>query len=94
MKSNVLIRLENVTKSYDGQIILDNFSLDIEQNAFITLLGPSGCGKTTTLRIIGGFEKLDQGGVYHKDQNISDMPPYKRNINTVLSNHFPVKYFK
>ena len=56
--------LKNITKSFDGEVVLDNISLDIYDNEFITLLGPSGCGKTTTLRIIAGFEQPDQGEVY------------------------------
>ena len=58
-----LVKLEGITKSYDGQMILDDLNLDIYQNSFVTLLGPSGCGKTTTLRIIGGFETPDKGKV-------------------------------
>ena len=61
--NNKLIDLQHISKSYDGNIILDDLSLYIRENEFLTLLGPSGCGKTTTLRIIGGFENPDQGHV-------------------------------
>ena len=59
--STKLIDLQHISKSYDGQVILDDMSLYIRENEFLTLLGPSGCGKTTTLRIIGGFEIPDAG---------------------------------
>ena len=58
-----LIELVDISKSYDGELVLDEFNLSIKENEFITLLGPSGCGKTTTLRILGGFEKPDKGKV-------------------------------
>lgn len=61
--STKLIDLQHISKSYDGQVILDDMSLYIRENEFLTLLGPSGCGKTTTLRIIGGFEIPDAGRV-------------------------------
>ena len=57
-----LIDLSHIWKSYDGDLILDDLSLSVKENSFVTLLGPSGCGKTTTLRIIGGFENLRSGG--------------------------------
>ena len=86
-KNTVLIRLENISKSFDGVNVLENFSLDIHDKEFITLLGPSGCGKTTTLRIIGGFETSDSGDVYFMDEKINDLPPYKRNVNTVFQRY-------
>lgn len=58
-----LIDLVNISKSFDGDLILDDLSLSVKQNTFVTLLGPSGCGKTTTLRIIGGFEKIGRAHV-------------------------------
>ena len=73
-----LVKLEGITKSYDGQMILDDLNLDIYQNSFVTLLGPSGCGKTTTLRIIGGFETPDKGKVIFDGQDITSLPPHKR----------------
>ena len=82
-----IIELKNITKSFDGQVVLDNISLDIYDNEFITLLGPSGCGKTTTLRIIGGFETPDTGDVIFMGEDIKDVPPYRRNVNTVFQRY-------
>ncbi len=82
-----IIELKNITKAFDGEIILDNISLDIHDNEFITLLGPSGCGKTTTLRIIGGFEYPDQGDVIFMGDRINHVPPHKRNVNTVFQRY-------
>ena len=87
MEKNVIIRLENITKSFDQQVVLKNLSLDVEKNEFLTLLGPSGCGKTTTLRILGGFEQPDDGRVLHEGKDIGEVPPYKRNINTVFQKY-------
>jgi len=87
VEKNVIIRLENITKRYDDQVVLKNITLDVEKNEFLTLLGPSGCGKTTTLRLIGGFEHPDEGGVWHNGKDISTLPPYKRNINTVFQKY-------
>ena len=80
-----IIELKNITKSFDGETVLNNISLDIYDNEFLTLLGPSGCGKTTTLRLIGGFESADKGDVIFMGENINHVPPYKRNVNTVSS---------
>ena len=82
-----IIELKNISKSFDGEKVLDNISLDIYDNEFITLLGPSGCGKTTTLRIIGGFETADEGDVIFMGEDIKDVPPYKRNVNTVFQRY-------
>ena len=82
-----IIELKNVTKSFDGEVVLDNISLDIYDNEFLTLLGPSGCGKTTTLRIIGGFLTPTSGTVTFDGQVINDVPPYKRQINTVFQRY-------
>lgn len=82
-----IIELKNISKSFDGEVILDNISLDIHDNEFITLLGPSGCGKTTTLRMIGGFEHPDQGDVIFMGERINDMPPHKRHVNTVFQKY-------
>lgn len=70
-----LIELQNISKSYDGELVLDEFDLKIKENEFITLLGPSGCGKTTTLRIIGGFETPDKGQVLFDGKDITALPP-------------------
>ena len=81
------IELKNITKSFDGEVVLDNINLDIYDNEFLTLLGPSGCGKTTTLRIIGGFETADVGDVIFLGERINDVPPHKRNVNTVFQRY-------
>ena len=82
-----IIELKNISKAFDGETVLDNISLDIHDNEFITLLGPSGCGKTTTLRIIGGFVYPDQGDVIFMGERINDVPPHKRNVNTVFQKY-------
>ena len=82
-----IIELRSVSKAYDGETVLDSINLDIYDNEFLTLLGPSGCGKTTTLRIIGGFEQADQGDVIFMDERINDVPPHKRNVNTVFQKY-------
>ena len=83
-----IIELKNITKSFDGEKkILDNISLYINDNEFLTLLGPSGCGKTTTLRMIGGFVQPDEGDIFFLGEKINDLPPYKRNVNTVFQNY-------
>ena len=82
-----IISLENVAVSFDGETILDNISLDIFDKEFVTLLGPSGCGKTTTLRIIGGFLTPDSGDVIFDGKVINNLPPHKRNINTVFQRY-------
>ena len=84
---NKIIELKNVTKSFDGQVVLDNINLYIYDNEFLTLLGPSGCGKTTTLRIIAGFESADEGDVIFMGENINALPPHKRNVNTVFQRY-------
>jgi spermidine/putrescine transport system ATP-binding protein len=84
---NELVNLVNISKSFDGQLILDDLNLYIRENEFLTLLGPSGCGKTTTLRILGGFEKPDKGQVIFEGQDITSLPPNKRNLNTVFQKY-------
>ncbi len=87
MNGKKIIELKGVSKSFDGETVLDSINLDIYDNEFITLLGPSGCGKTTTLRIIGGFETPDTGTVHFDGENITDVPPYKRRVNTVFQRY-------
>ncbi len=82
-----IIELKNISKAFDGETVLDNMSLNIHDNEFITLLGPSGCGKTTTLRIIGGFESPDEGDVFFMGERINDVPPHKRHVNTVFQKY-------
>ena len=82
-----LIELRGISKSYDGEKVIDNMDLYIRDKEFITLLGPSGCGKTTTLRIIGGFESADEGELYFDGAEISNVPAYKRQVNTVFQKY-------
>lgn len=86
MQKNI-IEFVNVTKEYDGTEALKNINLFIRENEFLTLLGPSGCGKTTTLRIIGGFEQPTSGTVLFEDTDITNIPPYKRKVNTVFQKY-------
>jgi len=85
--SKDLIRLEHVSKSYGNQMILDDLNLSIHENSFVTILGPSGCGKTTTLRIIGGFESPDSGKVIFDGEDITNLAPNKRQLNTVFQKY-------
>ena len=85
--SKKLIEFENIVKDYDGQLVLKGVNLSIEENAFVTLLGPSGSGKTTLLRILGGFLKADEGKIYFDKKEISELPAYKREINTVFQKY-------
>ena len=82
-----LIELKGISKSYDGEKVIDSINLYIRDGEFMTLLGPSGCGKTTTLRIIGGFETADEGNVYFNGVEMSDVPAYKRQVNTVFQKY-------
>ena len=82
-----VIELRNVSKQFDGETVLDSINLDIYDNEFLTLLGPSGCGKTTLLRCIGGFEKPDNGCVLFNGKDITNMPPNKRQLNTVFQKY-------
>lgn len=84
---NILVNLENISKSYDGQTVIDDLNLYIRENEFLTLLGPSGCGKTTTLRILGGFETPDKGRVVFEGRDITNLPPNKRQLNTVFQKY-------
>ena len=82
-----LIEIKDLTKEFNGNIVLKGISLDIYENEFVTLLGPSGCGKTTTLRIIGGFEEATSGTVLFDSKNLLDIPPYERLTNTVFQHY-------
>jgi len=81
------IRLEGVTKRFDDVVAVDDLSLDIERGSFFALLGPSGCGKTTTLRMIGGFEEPTAGTIYLGDRDVTGLPSYKRDVNTVFQSY-------
>lgn len=85
--SNRLIDLIGINKSFDNTMVLDDLNLYIRENEFLTLLGPSGCGKTTTLRIIGGFETPDSGKVLFSGEDITSLPPNKRQLNTVFQKY-------
>ncbi len=85
--SNKLIDLVGIAKIFDGVTVLDDLNLYIRENEFLTLLGPSGCGKTTTLRILGGFENPDKGRVIFNGQDITQLPPNKRQLNTVFQKY-------
>ena len=87
MEKEVIIDLTDVSKSYDGETILDHINLKIHDKEFVTLLGPSGCGKTTTLRIIGGFEMPDTGDVCFDGKSVKEVPPHKRPVNTVFQKY-------
>ena len=82
-----IIELKNICKQYDGVQVLNSINLDIFDKEFVTLLGPSGCGKTTLLRIISGFAQPDSGDVFFDGQIINDIPPHKRNVNTVFQKY-------
>lgn len=85
--SKEIIKLENISVAFDGETILDDISLKIDENEFITLLGPSGCGKTTTLRIIAGFLEPDKGDVIFEGEKINGVPAYKRQVNTIFQRY-------
>jgi spermidine/putrescine transport system ATP-binding protein len=81
------ITLETVTKRFDDVVAVDELSLEIEQGSFFALLGPSGCGKTTTLRMIGGFEEPNAGAIRLGERDVTGLPPYKRDVNTVFQSY-------
>ena len=85
--SKELIRLQNLVMEFDGERILDDIDLYFNDHEFLTLLGPSGCGKSTTLRIIGGFLTPTSGKVLFDGKVINDVPPYKRQVNTVFQRY-------
>lgn len=87
MEDKILIKFRNIVKEFDGTIVLKGINLDIYENEFVTLLGPSGCGKTTLLRILGGFIEATEGAVIFDDKDIKDLPPYKRELNTVFQKY-------
>lgn len=85
--NNSVITLKNIAVSFDGEQVLEDFNLSISDGEFVTLLGPSGCGKTTTLRIIGGFISPTSGDVFFGEKNVRDLPPYKRQVNTIFQRY-------
>ena len=86
MNEKVLVKLDNVSKSFDDVTVIKNLSLDIYEGEFITLLGPSGCGKTTVLRIISGLETATSGKVYIDSEDVTFVDPTKREVNTIFQN--------
>jgi spermidine/putrescine transport system ATP-binding protein len=81
------VTIEGVTKRFDEVVAVDDLSLEIERGSFFAMLGPSGCGKTTTLRMIGGFEEPTDGKIYLGDREVSGLPSYKRDVNTVFQSY-------
>jgi spermidine/putrescine transport system ATP-binding protein len=84
---DVDVRLERVTKQFNEVKAVDDLDLDIQRGEFFSMLGPSGCGKTTTLRMIGGFEEPSAGTVFLNGQDVTGLPPYKRDVNTVFQSY-------
>ena len=82
-----IIELKNISKNFEDQQVLKGIDLNIYENEFLTLLGPSGCGKTTLLIIIGGFEETSNGQLIFDGKDISKVPPYKREVNTVFQKY-------
>jgi spermidine/putrescine transport system ATP-binding protein len=81
------VRLERVTKRFGDVVAVDDLTLDIARGEFFSLLGPSGCGKTTTLRMIGGFEDPSGGSIYLAGRDVTELPPYRRDVNTVFQSY-------
>src|SRR5436305_6695154 len=81
------VTLTHVTKRFEETLAVDDLSLEIERGSFFALLGPSGCGKTTTLRMIGGFEEPTDGSIYLGEREVSGLPSYKRDVNTVFQSY-------
>jgi spermidine/putrescine transport system ATP-binding protein len=81
------VRLERVTKQFADTTAVDDLSLDIDRGTFFSLLGPSGCGKTTTLRMIGGFEEPSAGRIHLRGRDVTNLAPYRRNVNTVFQSY-------
>lgn len=82
-----IVSLKDIFVRFDGEVILNHINLDICEKEFVTILGPSGCGKTTTLRIIGGFVEPESGDVIFDGKRINNLPPNKRNVNTVFQKY-------
>lgn len=82
-----MINLTGISKSYDGKKIINSLDLKVNHGEFLTILGPSGCGKTTVLRMIAGFESVDHGQIILDDQDVTDVPPERRHVNTVFQSY-------
>ncbi len=81
------VKLDDVVKQFGEAVVVDHINLEVRAGEFFSLLGPSGCGKTTTLRMIGGFEAPTSGVIELQGQDVTWLPPYKRNVNTVFQNY-------
>src|SRR5919109_2649529 len=81
------VHIEQVSKVFKEMVAVDDVSLTVDEGEFFSLLGPSGCGKTTTLRMIGGFEEPTRGAVYLGGRDVTDLPPYRRDVNTVFQSY-------
>jgi spermidine/putrescine transport system ATP-binding protein len=81
------VKLDHITKRFHEVVAVDDLSLEVERGEFFSMLGPSGCGKTTTLRMIGGFEESSSGTIYLGDADVTGLPPFKRDVNTVFQNY-------
>ena len=82
-----MVRLQGITKKFGNNVIIPSLDLTIYDGEFITLLGPSGCGKTTLLRMIAGLETPTEGSIYLDDENVTALPPYKRDVNMVFQHY-------
>src|SRR5699024_7123562 len=87
IKKNHILEIRNLTKDYDGKVILKGISFNVREGEFVTLLGPSGCGKSTTLNIIGGRERPNGGEVLFEGKDLKPIPANKRQINTIFQNY-------
>ncbi|MEG1991622.1 MAG: ATP-binding cassette domain-containing protein, partial [Christensenella sp.] len=87
MDDSVIVALQNIKVDFDDEPVLTGLSLNIHDKEFVTLLGPSGCGKTTTLRVIGGFIEPKSGKVLFNGKDITALPVYKRQVNTVFQKY-------
>ena len=84
---DVVVQLEQVVKTFGKMVAVDHLDLEIQRGEFFSMLGPSGCGKTTTLRLIGGFEEPTEGVVRLEGRDVTDLPAYKRDVNTVFQSY-------
>jgi spermidine/putrescine transport system ATP-binding protein len=87
MAAELDVELQGVTKRFDDVTAVDTLDLDVRRGEFLSLLGPSGCGKTTTLRLIAGFERPDEGSIVIGGEDVARLPPYKRDVNTVFQSY-------